>query len=75
MLKSKPKIEFNDLQNRIRFEGIFIIRSYWEDNEKVITKVKDFIRGRKKLILEFAIFYLDSVSRKILFEMSAEIKN
>ncbi len=75
MLKSKPKIEFNDLQNRIRFEGIFIIKSYWEEDKILDSKVKKFIDGREKLILEFAIFYLDSVSRKIFFEMFVEIKD
>lgn len=74
MLKSKPKIEFLDKQNTIRFGGIFIIKSYWEEDEKLVQTVKKFIGHRDKLLLEFAIFYLDSVSRKIFFELFVEIK-
>lgn len=74
MLKSKPKIEFNDSQNTIRFEGIFIIKSLWEEDETLVQQVKDFTKDRDTLILEFALFYLDSVSRKIFFEMFVELK-
>ena len=72
--KSKPKIEFNDDQNKIRFEGIFIIKSYWEEDQLLPQKIIDFIKGRNEFLLEFAIFYLDSVSRKIFFEMFVELK-
>ena len=75
MLKSKPKIEFLDGQNCIRFEGIFIIKSLWEEDKKLIQKIKDFINGRPKVKFEFAIFYLDSVSRKIFFEMLLALKD
>ena len=74
VLKAKPKIEFNDRQNSIRFEGIFIIKSYWEEDELLVKKVKAFITSRNKLRMEFALFYLDSVSRKIFFEMFVELK-
>lgn len=74
MLKSKPKIEFNDRQNKIRFEGIFIIKSLWEEDRDLLEKIKVFIKDRKALDLEFAIFYLDSVSRKIFFELFLELK-
>jgi hypothetical protein len=74
MLKAKPTIEFNEKLNSIRFEGIFIIKSYWEEEELVIQKVKDFISKRSHVNLEFALFYLDSVSRKIFFEMFVQIK-
>ncbi len=74
MLKSKPKIEFLDKKNTIRFSGIFIIKSYWEEDEKLVQTVKKFIGDRNKLLLEFSIFYLDSVSRKIFFELFVEIK-
>ena len=73
--KSKPKIEFDDAQNRIRFEGIFIIKSYWEEDKLLVNKIIDFVKGRKELLIEFAIFYLDSVSRKIFFELLVELKD
>ncbi len=72
--KSKPKIEFDDAQNRIRFEGIFIIKSYWEEDKSMVDQIKDFIQGRDELLLDFAIFYLDSVSRKIFFELFVALK-
>ena len=75
MLKSKPKIEFLDKQNTIRFSGIFIIKSYWEEDAELASKIKEFIVGRNKLVLDFALFYLDSVSRKIFFELVVEIKD
>lgn len=74
MLKSKPKIEFLDRQNTIRFEGIFIIKSLWEEDEKLVEKIKDFISDRDKVKFDFALFYLDSVSRKIFFEMLIALK-
>lgn len=73
--KSEPKIEFIDDQNKIRFEGIFIIKSYWEEDELLSDKIIDFIKGRDEFLLEFAIFYLDSVSRKIFFELFVALKN
>lgn len=75
MLKAKPKIEFNEKLNSIRFEGIFIIKSLWEEDHKLVQRIKDFIRGRKKVLIEFSLFYLDSVSRKIFFEMCVELKD
>lgn len=72
--KSKPKIEFDDAQNKIRFEGIFMIKSYWKEDTTMGQKITDFIRGREEVLLEFAIFYLDSVSRKIFFELFVELK-
>jgi hypothetical protein len=75
MLKAKPKIEFNEQLNSIRFEGIFIIKSYWEEDDKLVQRVKDFIKNRKQVLLEFSLFYLDSVSRKIFFEMFVELKD
>lgn len=75
VLKAKPKIEFNDRQNSIRFEGIFIIKSYWEEEDLLVDKVKEFISSRNKVRLEFSLFYLDSVSRKIFFEMFVELKD
>ena len=74
MLKAKPTVKFNEKLNSIRFEGIFIIKSYWEEDELVIQKVKDFISNRAIVNLEFALFYLDSVSRKIFFEMFVQLK-
>ena len=73
--KSEPKIEFIDDQNKIRFEGIFIIKSYWEEDKLMSDKIADFIKGRDEFILEFAIFYLDSVSRKIFFELFVALKD
>ena len=75
MLKSKPKIEFNERRNTIRFEGIFIIKSYWEEDELLIDRIRDFIKGRDKVHMEYALFYLDSVSRKIFFEMFVALKD
>lgn len=75
ILKVKPKIEFYERQNRIRFEGIFIIKSYWEEDETLVKRIKIFISKRKKVTLEFSLFYLDSVSRKIFFEMFVELKD
>lgn len=75
MLKSRPIIEFNEELNSIRFEGIFIIKSYWQEEDLLIPRVKDFISKRDTVLLEFSLFYLDSVSRKIFFEMFVELKD
>jgi hypothetical protein len=75
ILKSTPKIEYNDAQNKIRFEGIFIIKSYWGDEKSILEKMTAFIKERDKLLIEFAIFYLDSVSRKIFFELFVDLKS
>jgi hypothetical protein len=75
MLKSRPIIEFNEELNSVRFEGIFIIKSYWKEEDLLIDRVKDFISKRKTVLLEFSLFYLDSVSRKIFFEMFVELKD
>jgi len=74
MLRTKPRIEFNDKLNSIRFEGIFIIKSLWEEDDKLVQRIKDFIKDRKKVFINFSLLYLDSVSRKIFFEMFMELK-
>ena len=75
MLKTKPKIEFIENEDRIRFEGIFIIKSLWEEDEQLLIRIKDFLKDRSKVHLEFKIFYLDSVSRKIFFELLMDLSS
>ena len=69
MLKAKPKIEFIEKDDLIRFEGIFIIKSLWEEDENLYHKISDFLRERESINIEFKVFYFDSVSRKIFFEL------
>ena len=74
MLKSKPIIEFDNKNNKIRFEGIFIIKSYWEEDAELVQRIKDFVKDRDTVLISFSLFYLDSVSRKIFFELLIELK-
>ena len=48
--------------------------SSWENRGAIIEDVKDYIAGKKEVSVEFNLIYVDSMSRKVFFEIFNVIK-
>lgn len=74
-MNAKPIIIFDDDDNLIKFEGIFMALSSWDNKGKIFTQVKDYINNRNQITVECSLIYVDSVSRKLFFEIFNTLKS
>jgi hypothetical protein len=73
-LKTKPYINFDKNSNVIKFEGIFMALSSWEKKGVIIAEVEQYIDNKENISVEFNLIYVDSMSRKIFFEIFNVLK-
>jgi hypothetical protein len=68
-LNTKPIIIFDENNNVVKFEGIFMALSSWEKRGGIITDVKQYLENKENVSVEFNLIYVDSMSRKVFFEI------
>jgi hypothetical protein len=74
-LNTKPIIQFGENNNIVKFEGIFMALSSWEKRGEIITDVKQYINNKQNISVEFNLIYVDSMSRKVFFEIFNVLKS
>ena len=74
-MNAKPIIIFDTNSNLIRFEGIFMAISSWDNRGEIIDDVKRYIVNKEKVLVEFNLIYVDSMSRKVFFEIFNLLKS
>jgi hypothetical protein len=74
-LNAKPIIVFDNERNLVKFEGIFMALSSWDNKGEIITRVQDFLKNKTQVTVEYNLIYVDSVSRKLFFEIFNLLKS
>ena len=74
-MNAKPIIVFDDNNNLIKFEGIFMALSSWDNKGRIFTQVQDYLNTRNQITVECSLIYVDSVSRKLFFEIFNTLKS
>jgi len=74
-LNAKPIIVFDDEKNLVKFEGIFMALSSWDNKGQIITQIQKFLNNRNQITVEYNLIYVDSVSRKLFFEIFNTLKS
>lgn len=49
--------------------------SSWDNRGKIISDVKDYIENKDQISVEFNLIYVDSMSRKVFFEIFNLLKS
>lgn len=49
--------------------------SSWDNKGKIINRVQDYLKNKTHITVEYNLIYVDSVSRKLFFEIFNTIKS
>ena len=74
-MNAKPIIIFDDDNDLIKFEGIFIALSSWDNKGGIFAQVQDYLNNRNQITVECSLIYVDSVSRKLFYEIFNTLKS
>lgn len=78
-MNAKPIIIFDEGEDLVKFEGIFMALSSWDNQGGILTQINDYLNNRNQITVECSLVYVDSTSRKIFFEifntLNTAIKN
>lgn len=49
--------------------------SSWDNKGEIITKIQDYLNNKNHITVEYNLIYVDSVSRKLFFEIFNTLKS